>query len=116
LRNTNAASYYDPGQAINDISDLQQGDLLVWMNGAKVKTGPGHIAVIDTPPSFDEPMKMRVCEATAHGSANPKILSSWYEILAVTPPGSKHLHNKVMVLKLKRHGTSGDHVCVIRPS
>jgi hypothetical protein len=115
LRNTNAASYYNPGQAINDINDIQQGDLLVWMNGGHVKTGPGHIAVVDTPPSYSGPTKMRVCEATAHGSANPKILSSFYEILAGTAPGSKHIHNKVLILKLKRHGTVGDHACIIRP-
>jgi hypothetical protein len=116
LRNTNAASYYDPALAINDSAAILQGDLLVWMKGAKAKTGPGHIAVVDTPPSTAEPKKMRVCEATGHAHARPHILGSWYDILDVTPKGDKHLHNKVMILKVKRHGTSGDHVCVIRPT
>jgi hypothetical protein len=116
LRNTNAASYYNPAQAINDTAAMVQGDLLVWMNGAKVKTGPGHIAVIDTPPSSSEPKKMRICEATGHAHARPHILGTWYDILDVTPKGNKHLNNKVMILKVKRHGSSGDHVCVIRPS
>ena len=116
LRNTNAASYYNPAQAINDAEAIQQGDLLVWMKGAKAKTGPGHIAVVDTAPSKSFPTKMRVCEATANAHARPKILGSWYDILEVTPKGNKKLGNKVMILKLKRHGTSGDRVCVIRPT
>jgi len=116
LRNTNAASYYNPADAVNDAALMKQGDLLVWMKGAHAKTGPGHIAVVDTPPSTTEPKKMRICEATGHAHAHPHILWSWYDILDVTPKGDKHLHNKVMILKVKRHGSSGDHVCVIRPS
>lgn len=117
LRNTNAASYYNPAQSINDTAEIKQGDLLVWMNGAKVRTGPGHIAVVDTPPSAAlVDTHMRVCEATAHSHARPKILGSWYEILEVTPKGDKHLKNKVMILRVKRHGSSHDHVCVIRPA
>jgi hypothetical protein len=115
LRDTNAASYYDPALAVNDSDAIQQGDLLVWMHGARAKTGPGHIAVVDTAPSAAHPTKMRVCEATGHRNARPHILGSWYDILEVTPKGNKHLHNQVMILKVKRHGTSGDHCCVIRP-
>jgi hypothetical protein len=115
LRNTNAASYYNSAQAINDAAAIQQGDLLVWMKGAKAKTGPGHIAVVDTPPTAAFPTKMRVCEATGHAHARPHILGSWYDILEVTPKGDKKIGNKVMLLKVKRHGSSGDRVCVIRP-
>jgi hypothetical protein len=116
VRNTNAASYYNVAQAINDAAAIQQGDLLVWMKGNRAKTGPGHIAVVDTAPSTGFPTKMRVCEATAHPHARPKILDSWYEILSVTPKGKKKHDNQVMILKVKRHGTSGDRVCVIRPT
>ena len=37
VRNTSAASYYMAGTAINDATQVRQGDVLVWMDGNAVK-------------------------------------------------------------------------------
>lgn len=111
LRGNNAASYYSPGKAINNLMDVKQGDLLVWMTGNAVKTGPGHIAVVDSfsPQTWTT---MQVVEATAAKGATPKLLSSSYVIESIE---AKDHNTPVMILTVKRHSVSGHRVCVIRP-
>ena len=75
VRNTSASSYYAPARAVNDASQIRQGDLLVWMHGHSVLSHPGHIAVVDsyTPQSMAGG-NMRVVEATGAAGAHPKLL------------------------------------------
>jgi hypothetical protein len=112
LRNTSAASYYSTSAAINDPSQVRQGDLLVWMNGNSVKTDPGHVAVVE---SYSAQSlaggNMRVVEATGATGANPKLLDSMYRVDQVTPRGNSA---PAMILNVTRHGVSGSRVVVVR--
>jgi len=113
-RNTNAASYFNAGRAVNDSTAVRQGDLLVWMNGNSVKTNPGHIAVVESYVAQCRPGgNMRVVEATAAGAANPKLLDSMYSVEQIIEKGKNGA--PVMMLVVRRHGASGDRVAVIRP-
>jgi hypothetical protein len=112
VRNTGAASYYNAAKAINDASQVRQGDLLVWMDGNSVKTNPGHIAVVES--YVAQSMvggNMRVVEATGASGANPKLLDSMYAVERIISKGGAV---PVMILVVKRHGVSGSRVAVIR--
>ena len=112
VRNTGAASYYNVGNAINDSNAIRQGDLLVWMNGNAVKRNPGHIAVVESyVPQCMVGGNMRVVEATGAAGANPKLLDSMYSVEQIVNKGNGV---PVMILVVKRHGTSGSRVAVIR--
>ncbi|WP_321477982.1 hypothetical protein [uncultured Paludibaculum sp.] len=112
VRNTSAASYYSTAAAVNDATQVRQGDLLVWMNGNAVKTNPGHIAVVDSYAAQSMVGgNMRVVEATGAAGANPKILDSMYAVEQIVPRGGAV---PVMILVVKRHGVSGSRVAVIR--
>lgn len=112
MRNTGAASYFRAASAVNDSTQIRQGDLLVWMSGNSVKTSPGHIAVVD---SYVAQCRvggnMRVVEATGASGANPKLLDSMYTVEQILPKGGSR---PAMILVVKRHGVSGSHVAVIR--
>jgi hypothetical protein len=117
LRGTNAQSYYNEGLAINDSTQIRQGDLLVWMRGNRVKTGPGHIGIVQSYiPACLPAGNMEVCEATGNGGATPKLLNSRYHVTKLISKGDKSLKNQVMILEVTRHGSTGDRVCVIRPA
>ncbi|TBW33718.1 CHAP domain-containing protein [Siculibacillus lacustris] len=47
-RDTSAASYFSAAKAVNDPLHVRQGDLLVFMKGNSVLTGPGHVAVVES--------------------------------------------------------------------
>ncbi|WP_299437732.1 hypothetical protein [uncultured Rhodospira sp.] len=112
VRNTSAASYYNPAKAINDPADVRQGDLLVWMKGNSVLRGPGHVAIVESYVAQTKPEgNMRVVEATGASGANPKVLDSMYSVEQIIDRGS---NVPVMILIVKRHGDSGHRVCVIR--
>jgi hypothetical protein len=113
-RNTSAASYYNPGKAVNDSAAVRQGDLLVWMTAANtVLTGPGHVAVVESyVPASRAGGNMRVVEATGAAGATPKLLDSIYSVERIIDKGPTA---PVMVLVVSRHGTSGNRVAVIRP-
>jgi hypothetical protein len=112
VRNTGAASYYNVGNAINDSNAIRQGDLLVWMNGNAVKRNPGHIAVVESyVPQCMVGGNMRVVEATGAAGANPKLLDSMYSVEQIVNKGNGV---PVMILVVKRHGTSGSRVAVMR--
>ena len=114
-RNTSAASYFNLAHAINDAAAVRQGDLLVWMNGVRVKTNPGHIAVVESyTPASRIGGNMRVVEATGNRNAQPKLLDSWYEVEHIFEQGDPGLHNQVMMLQVKRHGHGGERVAVMR--
>ncbi len=112
LRNTSAASYYSAAAAVNDPTQVRQGDLLVWMTGNAVKTDPGHVAVVE---SYSAQTmaggNMRVVEATGAGGANPKLLDSMYTVEQIIPKGGAV---PAMILVVKRHGVSGSRVVVVR--
>lgn len=112
VRNTSAASYFRASAAVNDSTQVRQGDLLVWMTGNAVKSHPGHIAVVD---SYVAQCRvggnMRVVEATGASGANPKLLDSMYTVEQILPKGGAR---PAMILVVKRHGVSGSHVAVIR--
>lgn len=112
LRNTSAASYFSAANAINDPGRIQQGHLLVWMNGNSVKTDPGHVAVVDSyvAQSVDGG-NMRVVEATGASGAQPKLLDSMYTVERIIPKGGAV---PAMILVVKRHGVSGSRVAVMR--
>lgn len=112
LRNTSAASYFDRSKAVNDSTQVRQGDLLVWMTGNAVKRNPGHIAVVE---SYVAQCRvggnMRVVESTGASGATPKLLDSMYTVEQIIPKGGSV---PVMILVVKRHGVSGNRVAVIR--
>jgi len=112
MRNTGAASYFSPAAAVNDPSQVRQGDLLVWMDGNSVKRNPGHIAVVDSYiPQSMVGGNMRVVEATGASGANPKLLDSMYAVEQIIPKAGAV---PCMILVVKRHGQSGSRVAVIR--
>ncbi len=112
VRNTSAASYFSAAKAVNDPSQVRQGDLLVWMHGNSVKTNPGHVAVVESyAPQCAAGGNMRVVEATGASGANPKVLDSMYTVEQIIPKGGAA---PAMILVVKRHGVSGNHVGVIR--
>ena len=112
MRNTSAASYYDAAKAINDASQVRQGDLLVWMDGNSVKSNPGHIAVVESYAAQSMVGgNMRVVEATGASGAEPKLLDSMYAVERIIPKGGTV---PSMILVVKRHGISGSRVAVIR--
>lgn len=112
VRNTGAASYYNAATAVNDSTQVRQGDLLVWMDGNSVKRNPGHIAVIESyTPQCITGGNMRVVEATGATGANPKLLDSMYTVEQIIPKTG----SVPMILVVRRHGVSGSRVVVIRP-
>lgn len=113
LRNTSAASYFNAANAVNDSTQVRQGDLLVWMSGNAVKTNPGHVAVVESYVAQCRPGgNMRVVEATGASGANPKLLDSMYSVEQIIPKGGAA---PAMIFVVKRHGASGNRVAVIRP-
>jgi hypothetical protein len=112
VRNTNAASYYNVANAINDPTKVRQGDILVWMRGNTVMRSPGHIAVVE---SYVAQCRvggnMRVVEATGAAAAHPKLLDSMYSVEQIIDQGSDI---PVMILVVKRHGKTGNRVAVMR--
>lgn len=112
VRNTGAASYFRPAAAVNDPTQVRQGDLLVWMDGNAVKTNPGHVAVVESYVAQSRPGgNMRVVEATGASGANPKLLDSMYSVEQIIPRGGSV---PAMILVVRRHGVSGSRVAVIR--
>jgi hypothetical protein len=112
VRNTSAASYYKASNAINDPTQIQAGDLLVWMNGNSVKTNPGHVAVVESYLAQSRVGgNMRVVEATGASGAHPKLLDSTYVVEGIVPKGGAV---PSMILVVKRHGVSGSRVAVMR--
>lgn len=113
MRNTSAASYFSAASAINDPSQVRQGDLLVWMDGNSVKRNPGHVAVVDSYTAQSMVGgNMRVVEATGASGANPKLLDSMYAVEQIISKGGAV---PAMILVVRRHGVSGSRVVVIRP-
>jgi hypothetical protein len=114
VRNTNAASFFNPARAVNDPLNVRQGDLLVWMQGNKVKRGPGHVAVVESyQPHSSSGGNMRVVEATGNSNASPKLLDSQCTVEAII---EKDVEKgiPVMILKVKRHRQTGNFVAVMR--
>jgi hypothetical protein len=112
VRNTSAASYYNAARAINDPTQIRQGDLLVWMDGNSVKSNPGHVVVVDLYAAQSRVGgNMRVVEATGASGANPKLLDSMYAVERIIPKAGAV---PSMILVVKRHGVSGSRVAVIR--
>ncbi len=112
VRNSGAASYFNAAKAVNDPTQVRQGDLLVWMDGNSVRTSPGHIAVVESYSAQSMAGgNMRVVEATGASGANPKLLDSMYAVEQIIP-NSRTV--PVMILVVKRHGVSGSRVAVIR--
>jgi hypothetical protein len=113
VRNTSAASYFNPAKAVNEPGLVRAGDLLVWMDGNAVKSNPGHVAVIESYlPQSLAGGNMRVVEATGASGANPKLLDSMYTVERIIPKGGGV---PAMIFVVKRHGASGNRVAVIRP-
>jgi hypothetical protein len=121
--NTSAASYFNPAKAVNDPSDVRQGDLLVLMDGNRVMEkhtdgtgGTGHVMVVESfsaQCSVEFPYgSMRVVESTAAKAANPKLSDSIYKVEKIVKKGG---HVPCMILVNKRLGASGFHVSVMRP-
>ena len=112
VRNTNAASYFDQAKAQADPMKIKQGDLLVWMDGSRVKRSPGHIAIVESyVPQCRPGGNMRVVEATGTRAALPRLLDSMYSVEKIQDKTAR----SPMVLTVKRHGKSGSRVAVIRP-
>lgn len=112
VRNTSAASYFNAANAVNDPTQVRQGDLLVWMDGNAVRRSPGHVAVVES--YVAQSMaggNMRVVEATGSSGANPKLLDSMYAVEQIISKGGAV---PAMILVVRRHGVSGSRVAVIR--
>jgi hypothetical protein len=111
LRNTGAASYYAATAAVNDPTQIRQGDLLVWMNGSSVKRDPGHVAVVESYIAQSRAGgNLRVVEATGASGASPKLLDSMYAVEQIIPKSGA----VPMILVVNRHGKSGSRVVVMR--
>jgi len=112
VRNTGAASYFQTAYAVTRPDDIRQGDLLVWMNGNRAKTNPGHIAVVEAcQPHSIAGGNLHVVEATGSSLASPKLLDSRYTIeQIIDSPGRK----SIMILIVSRFGRSGSRVTVMR--
>jgi hypothetical protein len=111
-RNTSAASYFSAGRAVNDPSQVRQGDVLVWMTGNVVKTNPGHVMVVNSyAPRSTPGGNMQIVEATGASAANPKLTDSMYAVEQIIPKGGSV---PAMILVVRRFGTSGHRVCVMR--
>jgi hypothetical protein len=114
VRNTGAASYYQVNRAVNDPLDVRQGDVLVWMRGGRVLTGPGHVALVESyRPISTADGNMRVVEATGNRNANPRVLDSMYSVTRIIDPNDAQLRNRVMILEVRRHGSTSK-VAVMR--
>lgn len=112
VRNTSAASYFNAASAVNDSTQVRQGDLLVWMDGNSVKRNPGHVAVVESYVAQSRAGgNMRVVEATGASGANPKLLDSMYSVEQIIPKGGAF---PAMILVVRRHGVSGSRVTVMR--
>jgi hypothetical protein len=112
-RDTSAASYFNAAKAINDPSQVRQGDLLVFMHGNSVLTSPGHVTVVESyVPQSSPAGNMRVVEATGASGANPKLLDSMYTVENIINKGGLV---PCMIFVVKRHGVSGSRVAVMRP-
>lgn len=110
MRNTSAASYYKPANAVNDPASIRQGDLLVWMTGNSVKTDPGHVAVVDSYAAQSMAGgNMRVVEATPAGGSTPRPLASLCAVEKIIPKTA----TVPMILVIRRFG-SQHRVCVMR--
>ena len=111
-RNTSAASYFSTSRAVNDPGQVRQGDLLVWMSGNTVKTNPGHVMVVNSfTPRSTPGGNMQIVEATGASAAHPKLTDSMYAVEQIIPKGGAV---PAMILVVKRFGTSGHRVCVMR--
>jgi hypothetical protein len=114
-RNTSAASFFNVGHAVNDPTAVRQGDLLVWMNGVRVKTNPGHVTLVQAYGAESRVGgNLHVVEATGNRNANPKLLDSWYEVQNIIERNEPGVGNQVMILEVKRHGHGGERVAVMR--
>jgi hypothetical protein len=113
--NSNAASYYRTAKAVNDSKTIRQGDLLVWMAGNKPKEQPGHIMIVNQfPATAQAGGTVQVVEATDNPAAKPKLLKSDHSLVRVFAQNSPELKNPVMILQLKRFGSSDFRVAVMR--
>jgi hypothetical protein len=112
VRNTSAASYFNPIFAVNDPAQVRAGNLLVWMQGNSVKSNPGHVAVVDSYFAHSAAGgNMRVVEATGAAGAHPKLLDSMYSVEQIVPKGGGV---PAMILVVRRHGVPGSRVAVMR--
>ncbi len=112
IRNTSAASYFDRGRAVNDPTDVRQGDVLVWMRGNAVLRGPGHVALVQSyVPASIAGGNLRVVEATGSARARPKLSDSRYEVQRIEEPGPRR---STMILECRRFGVPGTRVAVMR--
>lgn len=109
---TNAASYYNVANAVNDPHTIRRGDLLVWMTGNSVKRSPGHVALVESylQGGIEAPGYLRVVESTT--AAKPNLLDSMYTVESIIEKGTEGA--PVMMLKVRRHGKSGNRVAVMR--
>jgi len=112
-RSTYAQSYFNASKTVNDLTQVRQGDLLVFMTGHVPKGDPGHVTVVESyVPMSSAGGNMRVVEATGADGATPKLLDSMYSVEKIIPKGG---NVPCMIFVVKRHGKSGSHVSVIRP-
>ncbi|HEY5328840.1 MAG TPA: hypothetical protein VIJ79_03065 [Acidobacteriaceae bacterium] len=122
-QNTGADFFFNLANAVNDPSDVRQGDLLVFMDGNRVMEnhkdgtgGTGHVMVVESfsaQCSVEFPYgSMRVVESTAAKAANPKLSDSIYKVEKIVKKGG---HVPCMILVNKRLSASGFHVSVMRP-
>ena len=113
--NTSAASYFTPARAVNNVSDIRQGDLLVYMEGNHAKTNPGHVMVVESLSVLCSPQypygNLRVVESTGADAANPKLSDSIYKIDKITSKGGQV---PCMILTTTRLGKPNFQVSVMR--
>jgi hypothetical protein len=124
-RNHGASGYFNLNNAVNDVTDIQQGDLLIFMNGAapmQQPAGVGHVMVVeslDAQCSAAAPYgSMRVVESTGSNHAETSLSDSVYTINRITPTGSRigahGPQTRCMVLTVTRLTNPNFHVSVMR--
>jgi hypothetical protein len=113
-RDTGANSYLKSANAVNDCTQVRQGDLLVFVKGTTNLSGDGHIGAVESYlPQSMQGGNMRVVESTAASGATPKLTDSMYSVDQITT--GKIGGVSCMVLVVTRFGVSGFRVCVMRP-
>jgi len=114
VANCNAQSYYSVARAVNDMTTIRQGDLLIWMTGIHPRSNPGHIAVVQSMAPFTPAPGAQGNLHVVQSRGGAGLCEYYYRVQRIIPPNDPSLHNAVMILHIQRPNAPVDHVSVMR--